>query len=82
MIYNFEYLIKLIVENDSIWNRFFILASREWSGSLLEKQSFWARRGLEVGWGLAGWPSLLKMLEPKDPIFAKIGVDTAEKEPL
>ena len=27
--------------------------------------------GLEVGWGLAGWPSLLKMLEPKDPIRAR-----------
>ena len=50
------------------------MASREWSGSLLEKQSFWARRGLEVGWGLAGWPSLLKMLEPKDPIRPRWGV--------
>ena len=24
-------------------------------GSLLESQWFWASRGLEVGWGLAGW---------------------------
>ena len=46
-------------------------------GSLLENEWFWGCRGFEVGWGLVGWPSLLKMLEPKDPT----GKDRLEKGP-
>ena len=53
-------------------------------GSLLENGRFGARRGLEVGWDLAGWPSLLKMLEPKDPTYMsqEADFDAAENGPL
>ena len=53
---------------------FFSFASSECCGSLSKNQSLWARRGFELGWGMAGWPSLLKMLEPKDPLRPRWGV--------
>ena len=63
-----------MVENDENRYLFFSSAYSEMCGSLFENEGFWARRGLEVGWGLAGCPSLLKMLEPKDPIRPRWGV--------